>query len=133
MFKKMVLCVTEATPEDVVQIAIRLCSKDTKVHALHVVRLLTDFSKKESLERFSWVIDALEKKGLKSQLEIIESTDVGKAIIAFTKKNSCDVIVTGTIPRKGLLGAFSESVSDYIVKYAPCTVILIRKSDLPAR
>ncbi len=132
MFKRMVLCVTEATPEEVVQVAIRLCSKDTKVFALHVVRLLTEFSKKESLERFSWVVDAFEKKGMKTQLETIESTDVGKAIISFTKKNDCDVIVTGTIPRKGLLGAFSESVSDYIVKYAPCTVILIRKSDMPA-
>lgn len=127
----MVLCVTEATPEEVVQVAIKLCSKETKVYALHVVRLLTEFSKKEALERFSWVIDAFEKKGLKSQLEIIESTDVGRAIVSFAKKNSCDVIVTGTIPKRGLLGAFSESISDYIVKYAPCTVILVRKASLP--
>lgn len=126
----MVLCVTEATPEDVVQVAIKLCSKDTKVYALHVVRLLSEFSKKEALERFSWVIDAFERNGLKSQLEIIESTDVGRAIVSFAKKNSCDVIVTGTIPKKGLLGAFSESISDYIVKYASCTVILVRKAGL---
>ncbi|MBC7219628.1 MAG: universal stress protein [Hadesarchaea archaeon] len=130
MFKNMVLCVTEATPEDVVQVAIKLCSKDTKVYALHVVRLLSEFSKKEALERFSWVIDAFERNGLKSQLEIIESTDVGRAIVSFAKKNSCDVIVTGTIPKKGLLGAFSESISDYIVKYASCTVILVRKAGL---
>lgn len=127
----MVLCITEATPEEVVQVAIKLSSKETKVYALHVVRLLTEFSKKEALERFSWVIDAFEKKGLKSQLEIIESTDVGRAIVSFAKKNSCDVIVTGTIPKRGLLGAFSESISDYIVKYAPCTVILVRKASLP--
>lgn len=132
MFKNMVLCVTEATPEEVVQVAIKLCSKETKVYALHVVRLLSEFSKKEALERFSWVIDAFEKNGLKSQLEIIESTDIGKAIVSFAKKNSCDVIVTGTIPKKGLLGAFSESISDYIVKYAPCTVILVRKASLPS-
>ncbi|MGC8817459.1 MAG: universal stress protein [Candidatus Hadarchaeum sp.] len=131
MFKNMVLCVTEATPEDVVQVAIKLCSKETKVFALHVVRLLSEFSKKDALERFSWVIEAFERKGLKSQLEIIESTDVGRAIVSFAKKNSCDVIVTGTIPKKGLLGVFSESISDYIVKYAPCTVILVRKANLP--
>ncbi|MFH1821618.1 MAG: universal stress protein [Methanobacteriota archaeon] len=130
MFKRMILCVTEATPEEVIKVSIKLCSKDTQVYALHVVRLLSDFSKKEALERFSWVPYSFEKKGLKCQLEILESTDVGKAIISFAKNNSCDVIVTGTIPRKGLLGALSESVSDHIVKYAPCTVILIRKSDL---
>jgi nucleotide-binding universal stress UspA family protein len=132
MFKTMVLCVTEATPEEVVKVAIRLCSKETKIYALHVVRLLSEFSKKEALERFSWVIDAFERAGLKSQLEIIESTDVGKAIVSFAKKNACDVIVTGTIPRKGLLGAFTESISDYVIKYAPCTVILVRKSGMPA-
>ncbi|MGQ9787784.1 MAG: universal stress protein [Candidatus Hadarchaeaceae archaeon] len=131
MFKNMVLCVTEATPEEVVQVAIKLCSKETKVHALHVVRLLSEFSKKEALERFSWVIEAFEKKGFKCPLEIVESTDVGRAIVSFAKKNSCDVIVTGIIPKRGLLGAFSESISDYIVKYAPCTVILVRKANLP--
>jgi len=65
---------------------------------------------------------------LKCSLEIIESTDVKRAIISFAKKNSCDVIVTGVIPRKGLLGFFSESISDYVVKNAPCTVVLVRKA-----
>lgn len=128
MFKRMVLCITEATPKEVVQVATKLCSKETKVYVLHVAYLRSDFVKKEVSAKFSWVIDSFKKEGLESRLEIVESTDVKEAIISFTKKNSCDVIVTGTIPRKGLLGAFSESVSDYLVKYAPCTVILVRKA-----
>jgi len=128
MYKRMLLCVTEATPEEVVQAAIKLCSKDTEVYALHVVHLLSDFVRKEISEKFSWIIDLFKKAGLESRLEIVESTDVKKAIISFAKKNSCDVMVTGTIPREGLLGFFSESISDYLVKNAPCTVILVRKT-----
>lgn len=128
MFKRMVLCITEATPKDVVEVAIRICSKGTKVHILHVVHLLSDFVKAEVVEKFSWVVDSFKEAGMDGRLEIVESTDVKKAIISFSKKNSCDVIVTGTIPKKGLVGAFSESVSDYLVKYAPSTVILVRKA-----
>ena len=131
MYKKMLLCITEATPEEVVQAAVKLCSNDTEVYVLHVVHLLSDFIRKEVSDKFSWVIDLFKKAGLKSQLEIVESTDIKNAIISFSKKNSCDVIVTGTIPRKGLLGFFSESISDYLVKKAPCTVILVRKAGQP--
>ncbi|KUO42750.1 MAG: hypothetical protein APU95_01670 [Hadesarchaea archaeon YNP_N21] len=128
MFKRITLCVTEATPEEVIQAAIRLCSKDAEVYVLHVVRLLTDFSRKEVSDKFSWVMSLLKKAGLKSKLEIVESTDVKKAIVSFAKEKSSEVIVIGTIPRKGLLGYFSESISDYVVKNAPCAVVLIKKA-----
>jgi nucleotide-binding universal stress UspA family protein len=131
MYKKMLVCITEATPEEVVQTAVKLCSSDTEVYVIHVVHLLSDFIRKDVTEKFSWVTDLFRKAGLKSQLEILESTDVKKAIISFAKKRSCDVIVTGTIPKKGLLGSLSESVSDYLVKNAPCTVILVRKAGQP--
>ena len=124
----MLLCVTSATPKEVVEAAVRLCSKETEVHVLHVVHLLTDFAQKEVSKEFAWVIDLFKKTGLKCSLKVVESTDVKRAIISFAKKNSCDVIVTGVIPRKGLLGFFSESISDYVVKNAPCTVILVRKA-----
>ena len=100
----MLLCVTEATPEDVVQVAIKLCSKETEVTVLNVVHLLSDFTRREAMEKFSWVMELFKKAGVKSKLELVESMDVKRAIISFTKKNSNDVIVTGTIPRKGLLG-----------------------------
>lgn len=128
MYKRMLLCVTSATPKEVVEAAVRLCSEGTKVCVLHVVHLLTDFTRKEVSKEFAWIIDLFKKARLKCSLEIIESTDVKRAIISFAKKNSCDVIVTGVIPRKGLLGFFSESISDYVVKNAPCTVVLVRKA-----
>ena len=126
----MTLCVTEATPREVVQAAIRLCSKETEVYVLHVVRLLSDFTKKEVSEKFFWVMDLFKKAGLKGRLEIVESTDIKGAIVSFAKKNSCDAIVTGTIPRKGLLGFFLESISDHVVKNAPCAVVLVKAGQL---
>lgn len=131
MFKKMILCVTDATPEEVVKAAIKLCDKNTEVVVLNVVRLLNDLVKKDSSERFSWVLEQFKKAKLKGKLELVESTDVKSAIIEFAKKNKSDVIVTGTIPRHGLVGYFSESVSDYLVKKSPCTVILVRKAGQP--
>lgn len=130
MYKKMVLCVTEATPEEVIQAAIKLCSNETEVYVLHVVRLLSDFVREDVSKKFSWVLDLFKKAGLKSKLEIVESTNARKAIVSFAKKISGDVIVTGTIPKRGLL-ALTESVSDYIVKNAPCTVVLVRKAGEP--
>lgn len=132
MFKRMAVCVTEATPKEVIEVALRLCSGETEVYVLHVVRLLSDFARKEASEKFSWVTDLFKKAGVRSRLELVESTDVKKAIVTFAKEKSCDVVVTGTIPRKGLLGFFSESISDYVVKNAPCTVVLIKKAgELP--
>lgn len=129
MYKNMVLCITEVTPEEVVRAAIKLCSSETEVHILHVVHLLNDFVREEVSKRFAWAVNLFREAGVKSKLDIIESTKAGKAIVSFAKEISSDVIVTGTIPRRGLLGHFVESVSDYIVKNAPCTVILIRKSE----
>jgi nucleotide-binding universal stress UspA family protein len=124
----MLLCVTSATPKDVVETAVRLCFKETEVHVLHIVHLLNDFVRKEVSKEFAWITEIFKKSGIKCDLDIVESTDVKNAIISFAKKNSTDVIVTGVIPRKGLLGFFSESISDYVVKNAPCTVILVRKT-----
>ena len=128
MYKRMLLCVTSATPKDVVETAVRLCFKETEVHVLHIVHLLNDFVRKEVSKEFAWITDVFKKAGIKCDLDIVESTDVKNAIISYAKKNSSDVVVTGVIPRKGLLGFFSESISDYVVKNAPCTVILVRKA-----
>ncbi|MCS7131953.1 MAG: universal stress protein [Hadesarchaea archaeon] len=128
MFKRMAVCVTEATPKEVVEAAIRLCSRGTEVYILHIVRLLSDFAKKEASEKFSWIVDSFRRVGIKSRLEIIESTDVKRAIVSFVKDKSCDVVVTGTIPRRGLVGFFTESISDYVVKNSPCTVVLVKKA-----
>ncbi|MFN4133093.1 MAG: universal stress protein [Candidatus Hadarchaeales archaeon] len=128
MFKKMVVCVTEATSNEVIEVALRLCSKKTEVSLLHVVRVLNEFARKKAKDYFSSFLQFLKKNGIKAKLELVESTDPKKAIVSYARAHGCDVIITGTIPKKGLIGYLSETVTDYIIKNAPCTVILVRRT-----
>lgn len=129
MYRRMVLCVTDATPEDVVRVAARLCSKDTRVFVVNVVRMVSDLVRRDAEERFRWVMETLGKEGLHAELELVESMEVGKAIVSFAVKNECDIIVTGSIPKKGILGAISENVADYVLKNAPCTVVVVKRAE----
>jgi nucleotide-binding universal stress UspA family protein len=126
MFAKALLCITEATPPEVVESATRLCSKKGEIIVLHVTRRLSEFSQKEAKERFAWVLERLKKAGLRARLEVIESKDPGKAIVEFAKNNSCDALITGIVPPRGLLGRLSN-ITDYLLKQSPCTVVLVRK------
>jgi nucleotide-binding universal stress UspA family protein len=126
MFEKVLLCVTEATPPEVVESAIKLCSKKGEITVLHVTRRLSEFSQKEAQERFAWVLERLKKAGLRARLEVIESKNPGEAIVEFAKKNSCDALITGIVPPRGLLGRLSN-ITDYLLKRSPCTVVLVRK------
>ncbi len=98
---------------------------------LHVVLQLSKFIEDEVRKEFSWAVELFKKQGITSRLEIVASPDVKGPIISAAKRLKCDVIVTGTIPRRGLLGYFSESISDFVVKNAPCTVILVRRPPQP--
>lgn len=131
MFKRLLLCLTEATPKEVAEVALRLSSPETEVYLLHVVRLLTELGRKQAEESFSWVRELFEKEGRKSEFHVVEATHVGKAIISFAREKNCDAIVLGTIPRKGVLGYLTESVSDYVVKNSPCLAMLVRKPGEP--
>ncbi|MEM1704669.1 MAG: universal stress protein [Candidatus Hadarchaeales archaeon] len=125
----MVICVTEATPEEVIKVAAKLCGKETEVIVLHVVRILTELQKKDAEEKFAWVLSLLEKEGIKARLELVESADAKSAIVSFVKNVSADIVVTGTIQKKGILGVISESISDYLIKHIPCTLILVKRAD----
>jgi nucleotide-binding universal stress UspA family protein len=132
MYKRMLVCVTASkTSREVVKVATKLCSRKTKVFVLHVVQQLSKYIENEVQREFSWAVELFKKERIPNRLEIVESTDVKRAIISTAKKRACDIIVIGTIPRKGVLGYFSESISDYVVKKAPCTVVLVRGAPKP--
>ncbi len=131
MFKRLLLCLTEATPREVVEVALRLSSPEGEVHLLHVVRLLNELVRKGAEDSFSWVKELFQKEGRRCELHLVESTEVGKAIVSFAREKNCDGLVLGTIPRKGVLGYFTESISDYVIKHSPCVAVLVRKPGQP--
>lgn len=127
MFKKAVICLTEVTPPEVVEVATKLCSREGEAILLHVVRRLSEFSRREAERNFRWAVEEFKKKGFKKvKLELVESQDIKKAIVEFAERQKCDVLITGIVPPRGLLGRLS-SITDYILKKSPSVVVLVRK------
>jgi len=57
----------------------------------------------------------------------------GQALCALAAEVSAAAIVMGTRGRGGLKRAFLGSVSDYVVRNAPCPVVVIGETDEPRR
>jgi nucleotide-binding universal stress UspA family protein len=62
-----------------------------------------------------------------------EVGDAGAAIVSVAEEIGADVIVVGSHGR-GLLGRIVHlgSVSDHVVRHAPCPVLVVRAADQPA-
>ncbi len=59
------------------------------------------------------------------QTRVIEGSP-GSALCALAEELSADAIVLGTRGRGGLRRALLGSVSDYVVRNAPCAVVIAR-------
>ncbi|MFI5043672.1 MAG: universal stress protein [Acidimicrobiales bacterium] len=56
--------------------------------------------------------------------EVLGGGDAGPAVVAFATEVGADAIVMGSRGRGGLKRAVLGSVSDHIVRNAPCTVVI---------
>jgi nucleotide-binding universal stress UspA family protein len=54
--------------------------------------------------------------------------DPGESITAAADAEGCDLIVVGTHGRTGFQRSLAGSVSDYVVRNAPCPVVVVRPS-----
>ena len=84
----------------------------------------------ESIQREQWndaqrtiqeAVDALQLVDVDSQ---ILTGDAGQAICAFAHTTSASLIVVGSRGRSGVMRAMLGSVSDHIVRHAPCPVLI---------
>jgi nucleotide-binding universal stress UspA family protein len=57
---------------------------------------------------------------------LIWQGDPGESITAAAESEACDLIVMGTHGRTGLRRSLAGSVSDYVVRNAPCPVVVVR-------
>jgi nucleotide-binding universal stress UspA family protein len=60
---------------------------------------------------------------------LIWQGDPGESIAAAAEAEQCDLIVVGTHGRTGFHRSLAGSVSDYVIRSAPCPVLVVR----PAR
>ena len=68
-----------------------------------------------------------EKEGVNIKKEVVEeSDDIGKAIIAYAKKNNFDVIIVGTTGMTRAEEVFLGSVANNVIHHAHCPVFAIQ-------
>jgi nucleotide-binding universal stress UspA family protein len=82
--------------------------------------------RKSSEELLTEVQQVIEKKGIKTSIEVISNKSVAEGIIDYAKELGADVIVIGT---KGLTGVekfFMGSVASAVINHAHCPVVAIR-------
>jgi nucleotide-binding universal stress UspA family protein len=59
---------------------------------------------------------------------LIWQGDPGESIAAAAEAEQCDLIVVGTHGRTGFQRSLAGSVSDYVIRNAPCPVLVVRPS-----
>jgi len=58
--------------------------------------------------------------------EVVQAEDVREAIVDFAKEHHITTLIVGTRGFGNLKGSLLGSVSNYVVKYAECPVLVIR-------
>jgi nucleotide-binding universal stress UspA family protein len=69
------------------------------------------------------------------ELHTEERTELGTpgpVVCAVAKEVGADVVVVGSHGRGGLARAFLGSVSDYVIRHAPCPVLVVRQEPVDA-
>ena len=81
---------------------------------------------KEKGERYlNYVIKLAEKEGLKAE-EILAKGEPHDQIVHYAKIKGVDMIVMGTYGRRGTKRILIGSVTERVIEYAPCPVLVVR-------
>ncbi len=137
-FQKILLPVigTEAD-EEAVRLACHLAKKNkTQIWAVYVITikraLPLDVEIEQEIKKAEAVLDHVEsvaeEEAYKVDTDLIQARDAGPAIIDEAIERQADLIIIGVAYKKRL-GQFSlGSVAPYILKNAPCRVLLYRQA-----
>ncbi len=127
---------TEADDEAIL-IACRLAKKTkSKIWSVYVITvertLPLEAEIETEIQRAEGILDHVEevaeREGYKVQTDVLQARDAGPAIIDEAVERNADLIVIG-IRQKRHFGQFSlGNVVPYVLKNAPCRVILYQKN-----
>ena len=128
---------TEADDE-VIKLACRLAKPDKgKINAIYVITvkrtLPLDVEIEPEIQKSEGILSSIEclanDNGCRIETEVLQARDVGPAIVDEAVDKDADLIVMGT-SHQWPLGEFSlGEVVPYVLKNAPCRVILYRQSE----
>lgn len=82
---------------------------------------------REAKEIVDRAVDALREAGFKANGEVIKG-DVRDVIIELAKEIGANLIVLGSHGRRGIGRLLMGSVAEAVVRYAPCSVEVVRVS-----
>jgi APA family basic amino acid/polyamine antiporter len=120
--------------EEMLATAIKLAEEHGgRIHALHVIRvpleLPLDAELLDEEERASAsLIDAkllASEHGLTIEGDIVRARSLGEAIVAKAEEVGADLIVMGSAPRWRRQSRFFSPTVDYVLRHAPCEVMVI--------
>lgn len=117
--------------------------KDTTVHLLHVFEIQIGVMELSPIvyptaEQYPEIEDSVLKildnlkndLGLKNNVveHCIFSHSKEQAINDYLKNKKADMVVISTRGKHGIEGFFSSSLADFLCKYSPCDVLVMRPS-----
>jgi len=80
---------------------------------------------REAREIADRAVDTLQKAGVRASDDVIKG-DVRDVIIELAKETGVDLIVLGSHGRRGISRLLMGSVAEAVVRYAPCSVQVVR-------
>jgi nucleotide-binding universal stress UspA family protein len=81
---------------------------------------------KEKGERYlNYVVESAKKEGVKAEA-ILAKGEPHDQIVFFAKSKGIDMIVMGTYGRRGTKRILIGSVTERVIEYAPCPVLVVK-------
>jgi len=111
---------------------------NAELHVLHVVKDVNELAREHGAtgllepgvgedEYDDWLAGLLGESGKIRRIESMRvSTDSAEAIVDYAKKHDIELIVMATHGRTGLKHMLLGSVSEKVLRSAPCPVLVIR-------
>jgi APA family basic amino acid/polyamine antiporter len=120
--------------EEMLATAIRLAEeRGCSVHALHVIRVPLEMpldaelvDQEEAAE--ASLADAkllASEHGVEVQGDIVRARAIGEAIVEYASRDGVDLILLGSAPRWRRQSRFFSPTVDYVLRRAPCEVMVI--------
>jgi nucleotide-binding universal stress UspA family protein len=136
LYKILVPVIGNQVDEEVIKLACRLAKEDKgKIHAVYIITMKRDLPLdaeiepeiKKAEEILSHIEAVAEEQDYKVDTDLLQAREAGPAIIDQAVEEECDLILIGTGYQRRF-GEFSlGDVVPYVLKNAPCRVILYRQ------
>ncbi len=124
---------SELAGEYAIYLAEKLGARLTALHVLKIEppkRLSPEEVDEEKARAAKIIFHHLEKtaaeRGVKLETKVLISRDVSEAIVEEAKLGRYELLVMGSLGKTGLKKLLMGSVSEQVVKHAPCPVLVVR-------